>query len=448
MSQLSNKFSYFLEEKLIPAAGRFATLRHIQALRDGLSLAMPFMIIGSLFLLLSSLPVPGYNELMSSLFGEGWAERMTYPVGATFDLMAIFGCIGLSYRLAESYKLDPLACAATALAAFMLVTPYEITTATESVRGIPLNFTNSRGLFVAMIVGILSVEIYRWVVEKGIAIRMPEGVPPAVSRSFSSLLPALFVITILWLLRMLLEFTSFEHIHNVVDQLLSTPLKSVAGTYLGMIAMLILINLLWVCGLHGPAIVMAVTEPVFLMLNDMNRLAFQAGDPLPNSITQSFLNIFVSLGGSGSTLTLTFMLAFLARSKQLKQLGRMSVVPGIFNINEPIIFGLPVIFNPVMIIPFILAPVAVASIGYWAMELELVTRLSGVFIPWTIPVGISGFLASGGSLLFALVQLLALCVSGLIYYPFFKAYDRQKCKEERSMEQEVSSAQSPQEAMA
>ncbi|MGG2918284.1 PTS cellobiose transporter subunit IIC [Brevibacillus parabrevis] len=434
-------FNSFLEARVMPVAGRIAEQKHLQAIRDGIILTMPLLIIGSLFLIIGFIPIPGYNEFMVGLFGDLWRTKLLYPVNATFDIMALIVSFGVAYRLAEKYKVDPLSAGAISVAAFLLATPYktmftpEGATAAQEVGGvIPVALMGSQGLFVAMLLAVLSTEIYRKIIQKKIVLSMPDGVPPAVSRSFVALIPASAVLLVVWLLRILIENTSFESIHNIVKDLLVGPLSALGSSLIGAIVCVLLVHLLWALGLHGAAIVGGIMSPIWLTLMDQNRAAFQA-DPngdLPNIITTQFFDLWVYAGGSGATLALVVLMLFRARSEQMKNISRLSIGPGLFNINEPVTFGMPIVMNPILIIPFILAPVVLVIVSYVAMSLGWVAKPSGVAVPWTTPVIISGYLASGGKISGSVLQLVNFVIALVIYYPFFRLWDKQKVSEEQA----------------
>ncbi|HWO74794.1 MAG TPA: PTS cellobiose transporter subunit IIC [Bacillus sp. (in: firmicutes)] len=435
-----NRFISFLDKYVMPAAGRIAEQRHLQAIRDGLILAMPLLIIGSLFLILGFVPIEGYDEFMANTFGDAWREKLLYPVGATFDIMALIVSFGVAYRLAEKYNVDALSAGAISLSSFLLVTPYKVPFlaegATEAVMvggAIPVTLMGSQGLFVAMIMAVLGTEIYRYVIQRNIVIKLPDGVPPAVAKSFVALIPGFIVVAVMWILRLLIELTSFESVHNIVSDILSAPLSALGSSLLGAMVAVLFIQLLWSCGLHGAAIVGGVMGPIWLSLMDENRLAYQNNPDgeLPNVITQQFFDLWIYIGGSGATLGLVIMMLLFARSQQMKSLGRLSIGPGIFNINEPITFGMPIVMNPLLIIPFILAPLAIVLISYFAMATGLAAKPSGVSVPWTTPVLFSGYLATGGKISGAILQLVNFLVAMAIYYPFFRIWDRQKLKEEQ-----------------
>jgi PTS system cellobiose-specific IIC component len=434
-------FIAFLENRIMPAAGRVAEQKHLQAVRDGLILAMPLLIIGSLFLIIGFIPIPGYDNFMADVFGENWRTKLLYPVNATFDIMALIVSFGVAYRLAEKYKVDPLSAGAVSLASFLLVTPnfvmFTPQGAAEAVQvggALPMALLGSKGLFVAMIFALISTEIYRKIIQKKIVIILPEGVPPAVARSFVALIPAFIVIAVCWLIRLLIELTPFESVHSIVSTILAIPLSKLGGTLFGALIAVLLIQLLWSTGLHGAAIVGGVMGPIWLSLMDQNRIAFQANPngELPNVITQQFFDLWIYAGGSGATLALVFLMLFLSKSQQMRSLGRLSIGPGIFNINEPVTFGMPIVMNPLLIIPFILAPLALVFVSYIAMATGLVAKPSGVAVPWTTPLFISGFLATGGKISGTVLQIVNFFVSLAIYYPFFRMWDNQKFAEEKN----------------
>lgn len=364
----------FLEKYVMPVAGKVAEQRHLQAIRDGIILTMPFLIIGSFFLIISALPIPGYNEFMAGLFGENWQRALGYPVSATFNIMALIAVFGIAYRLGEYYKVDALASGALSLVTFLLATPFQVAYIIPSTKesvlvegAIPAALMGSQGLFVAMIIALISTELYRFIVQKKIIIKMPETVPPAVTRSFAALVPGFIVVTVIWILRLIIENTSFGSIHNIVGQILQEPLSVLGASLWGAIIAVILVHVLWSCGIHGATIVGGVMSPVWLSLMDQNRVAFQAGQDVPNTITAQFFDLWIYMGGSGATLALVVGMLLFARSQQLKSLGRLSIAPGIFNINEMVTFGMPIVMNPLLLIPFILVPVVLTIVSYFAM---------------------------------------------------------------------------------
>lgn len=372
---LFDKFNVFLEEKFMPVAAKLGNQKHIQAIRDGLILSMPLTIAGSIFLILAFLPISGYYEFMAGLFGDAWMGKVLYPVRATFDIMAIFGCIGVSYRLAEKNKVDCLSSVALALMTFMILTPFKVSFMNSTVEAIPLMYTGSAGLFGAIISSIISVEIYTWFIRKNIVIKMPENVPPAVAKSFVALIPTLALMIGTLIVRLILENTSLQNIHELLKVILTTPLKTLVGSWWGLAIIIAIIQLFWIAGLHGSTIILGMIGPVLGLLGDQNRLAYEVGAEIPNVIGGPFFDLFISLGGGGGTFALAFLLAFVSKSRQLKEIGKISVGAACFNINEPIIFGLPIVMNPYLIIPFFITPILTGLIGYFSIAIGILPKL-------------------------------------------------------------------------
>lgn len=431
-----NKFNSFLESKVMPVAAKIAGQRHLQALRDGLILSMPFLIIGSLFLIIRWLPWFGDPDRPYMITSSFLQNILNIPYEATFNTMALIAAFGIAYRLAESYKVDALSAGSISVVTFLLVTPFQTVftladKSTVNVTGvIPTAFTGSAGLFVAIIIALVSTEIYRSIIQKDITIKMPAGVPPSVAKSFVALIPAFVIILFFWLVRIGIQQTSFENIHNVVKDLLQQPLSSLSGTLIGTLVVIFFYNLLWTTGLHGATIVGGVMAPIWLAATAENAAATAAGKEVPNIFTNQFIEIFINMGGSGATLALVVGMVLFAKSKQLKQLGRLGIAPGIFGINEPIIFGMPIVMNPVMIIPFILTPLAIVISTYVGMEFFGVAKPNGAVPPWTTPILISGFLATG-KISGVIMQVVNFAIAFVIYLPFMKTFDNTLYKQEQ-----------------
>lgn len=424
-----NKFLNFLEKYFMPVAGKMAAQRHLQALRDGIILTMPLIIIGSIFLILGFIPINGYNEFMAGIFGDQWLAKLMYANDATFGMMGLLASFGIAYRLAEKYEgVDAVSAGMVSLAAFLLATPFKD-------GGIPTTYMGSGGLFVAIVIAMISTEIYRFIVKKNIVIKMPDSVPPAVAKSFTALIPGLIVILTIWVLRLGIEMTHFENFHEVVKILLAKPLGAIGGSLIGSIVIMGLVSLLWSAGLHGMNIVGPVMNPIWLSNTGENMAAFKAGKEIPNIFTAEFFQTFVNLGGSGGTFMLVVAMLLFAKSQQMKQLGKLSMGPGIFMINEPIVFGTPIVMNPLLIIPFFLAPIANVIINYYGMDLGLVAKPAGISVPWTTPPIIGGYLATGGHVSGAVINAITLAVDFFIYLPFFIMWDKMKKKEEDALEQ-------------
>ncbi|HLR92726.1 MAG TPA: PTS sugar transporter subunit IIC [Atopostipes sp.] len=409
----------FLEEKMQPIMYTLNNNRYLKAIQAGFFGAMPVMVIGSIFLLFSNFPVPGYPELMASIFGENWAVFFTTPFRVSMNILSIFIFLGVVKSLADYYKVDSLGAQVLALVGFLILTPTIAND--EGVLGISMTHLGSGGLFLAILTAVIAVEIYRWVIQRGWTIEMPDSVPAAVSRSFTSLIPGVFIFITFTVIHLLFSFTQFETAYNFIYQILQAPLNNIGGSLWGVSLAIFAEHFLWAFGIHGSSVVSAAVGPVFLSLTAENAEAFAAGATPPNIVTQQFLAIFVNIGGSGSTIGLVLLCLLFARSRQMKLLGQLSIGPGIFMINEPIIFGIPMVLNPVMMIPLILVPLIMGVVTYFVMAIGLVPLTNGANIPWTTPPIIGGFLLSGWQ--GAVYQVFQIFLSMALYYPFFRIED-------------------------
>ncbi len=345
----------WIERYVMPVALRIAGQKHVLSVRDGIILNMPFMLIGSFFLIFAYLPIPGYADMMSGLFGEVWRDKMLYPVKATYDIMALISSFGIAYRLAEKYRtLDPLSAGAMSLVAFMMTIPQNtlftpVHGAAEVIKGvIPVSMVGSQGLFVAIVISLLSTEIYRLVASRNLVIRMPDGVPPAVAKSFLALIPGFCVLAVVLALRLAVEASPFGDINSMIATLIGIPMHHVGGTLPGMIISVILIGILWTLGLHGDAIVLVFIQPVWLSNMSENLTAFQNGQPIPHIITQQFYDLWIAPGGTGALLGLVIFMLLRSRSQQMKQLGKIAAPGALFNISEPMVFGITAGDEPVL----------------------------------------------------------------------------------------------------
>ena len=435
-----NKVQDFLEKKLLPFAVKLAGQRHLAAIRDGFISFMPFLIIGSIFIIIQDFPAPGWQELQTKLFGPGFNQFIILPKRVTYDIMSIYIVAAVAYKLAQSYKIDAFSASLLGIASFILVTP--ITTTIEidnTVHTVEKVITvggwyGTQGLLVALLVAIISTEIFNYFIKKGIIIRMPEGVPPAVSRAFSALIPGFAVIVFMLLVRLAFLQTPYGYIHDFIYKIVAAPMTAlVANNLLGAVGTVFAISLLWCIGLNGGAIVNGILRPFWVPLQEANLAAIEQGLPVPNIITEQFFDM-IWIGGAGATLPVVFLLILRAKSKQYKELGKLSLAPGLFNINEPIMFGLPVVLNPIMMIPLILGPVTITIVNYLAMAANIVARPTGVILPWTTPPIIQGFLITG-HWTGAVLQLVDILIVGAIWWPFIAMADKQRYEEEQAQGQ-------------
>lgn len=305
---------------------------------------------------------------------------------------------------------------------------------------LPMGQIGSQGLFVAILIALLSTEIYRFISNRNLVIRMPEGVPPAVAKSFLALVPGFCVLAVVLALRLLVEATPFGDINTMITDLVGIPMSHIGGSLPGMIVSVILIGILWTLGLHGDTIVLVFIRPVWLTNMSENLAAFQNGLPIPHIITQQFYDLWIAPGGTGALLGLVIFMLIRSRSVQMKQLGKIAAPGSLFNISEPMVFGIPLVMNPYLVVPFILTPVVLVIVSYTAMATGLVAPPAGIALPFTTPIIVSGYLATGGHVSGSILQIVNLAISLVMYYPFFRVWDNLQFREEQQANQATVSA--------
>ncbi|MDU3412574.1 PTS cellobiose transporter subunit IIC [Clostridium sp.] len=417
-----------LESIFMPLAEKIGKNKYLISIRDGFLLTTPLLIIGSFFLLIANFPINNWTEFWARFFGENWTAYMAKPTSATFDIMAILAVVGIAYSFSRELNVDKLSGAAVAVVSWFILMPYKVTDGSVTLNGIPLDWVGSKGIFIGIITAFVSVHIYAWVIKKGWIIKMPKGVPPAVTQSFAALVPSAVVLGVFFLVNSLLALTPYDNAFNFIFKFLQQPLLVLGNTLGAVLVAMGFQHFFWFFGINGGSIVGSIMQPILTPLSIENLSAFQAGNPLPNVINQQFYDLFTTFGGAGSTLSMLIAMIIVCRSQRIKNLSKISVVPALFGINEPVIFGLPVVLNPTILIPFLLTPLINILMSYFSMVSGLVPFTSGVSMPWTTPVIISGFLTTGWR--GALLQLILVILGVFIYMPFVKMMDKQYKKEE------------------
>ncbi|MGX7030100.1 PTS sugar transporter subunit IIC [Vagococcus zengguangii] len=428
-----DKFTAFIETNLAGPMAKLANQRHLRAIRDGIIATLPLIIIGSFFLIVAFPPLP--ESWGITQFLQENAATILLPYRMTMYIMSLYATFGIGASLSKTYGLDVISGGILATIAFLLTfVPVNIPAEAADAAGavgfvLPMANLGGGGMFVAIITSIIAVEIYRIMDKSKFKITMPEQVPPSVARSFESLTPTLVVILGMATITYFLGFDWHTAIAKVV-----TPLVSAADSLPSVLLLIFLITFFWVFGIHGVSIIGSVARPLWLQLLDGNTAAQAAGETLPNIAAEPFFQWFIWIGGSGCTIGLAILLAFVAKSKYGSKLGKAVIMPSIFNINEPVIFGVPIVLNPVLMIPFMITPMICATIAWFVTKAGLVNPVT-VTAPWTLPGPIGAFLATGGDWRAAVLNIVLIIVSVICYYPFVKIYDRNELAKENGTAQ-------------
>ena len=438
-----NKLFEFLEKYLMGPMGKVSTWRPVRAIVAAGMASIPFTIVGSAFLVLSVIPQAFNLQFIVDLWANSFDKIQALYLLAykcTMGILSLYFAIVIGYEYTKIYveeeglNLNPLNGGLLAVFAYFLTIPEltyskgmisavtgKTTIGGWTVGGDSLTRLSTSGMFTAILMSILAVQLYRLCVKKNWVIKMPEAVPEGVARSFTALIPG-FVIAFAVLVINGIFILFGTDIYKVI----AIPfafVSHITNTWLGIVVIYLLVHALWIVGIHGANIVMGLVNPILLANMAQNvdgKFIAYAGE---------FTNSYVTIGGSGATLLLCFYIAFRAKSDQLRMLGKASMGPAIFNINEPLIFGLPIVYNPMLTIPFILAPIVSASIGYWSVQLGLAGKAIAQ-TPWPTPIGIGAYVGSGGNIGAFVIALICALAAFVIWYPFIKMYDTKLYKEE------------------
>lgn len=421
----------WIENHLMEPLGKIAQNRYLQAIRDAFVIfALPVIITGALFLIIANPPTSldwGIIDAWANAI-EPIQHQILFPFNLTFGIMALTVAFGIGYSLAQRYDgMDAVMSGILSMLAFFM-TAFPMTDITQVPFGEILNYLGGQGLFVAIILGILTTEAFRFLTNKGLTFEMPAGVPPYVMRTFRALIPFMLILPAVWALAWIVWANFGVTLPQLVLDAFS-PLVAASNSYWAAIAMIILMLLLWSMGIHGMNVVSSVAYPFWMTQMAENAEAVKAGVEATGIVTEPFYHMFAHLGGSGATIGLAIFLLF-ARSTMLKQVGKTAIVPSLFNINEPLLFGVPIVLNPLLVIPFILGPAVIVTINYFVFAAGLIPPVI-IQPPFTVPIFFGGFIATGGSVAAGLLQIIDAIIAAIIYYPFFKKYDNQLYAQEQ-----------------
>ena len=423
-----------LEKIMGSSAEKLGNNKVLIAIRDGFLVSTPLIIVASIFLVIANFPIPGYVDFLAQFFGQGWPSKMDAIIDSTFSVLGLLGAVGIGYAYARQLESDPIAGGAVALVCFLIITPkvhsdFVNAANGKAFNGFALAHLGSAGMFLAMLTAIISVKIFVTIKNKGWVIKMPDGVPPAVTQSFAALIPSAFAMFFFFVVYLVFSATDYQYAHNFIYKILQAPLMGFGQSWIFEPIYQFLSTLFWFFGINGPAVTNTVFNPIHLALTAENLEAFKQGATLPNIFTGPFGDFFGNFGGGGSTLSLVFLMVFFGKSERMKKLGRLAIIPGIFGINEMIIFGLPVVLNPLIVIPFIFTPLVNTILSTIATLIGLIPYTTGAALPWTTPFFFSGWLATG-SIVAGLFQIVLIIIGMCIYYPFFRVIDKQYLHEE------------------
>lgn len=358
--------------------------------------------------------------------------------GATFNISAMIAVIGISYTYVKLEGQEPLSGAMIALSTFLLFMPSSITTESGEVVGGIINktWTAGQGMIGAIIMGLVVPAIYCWFLKNKIRIKMPAGVPEGVANSFSALLPAMAIITGATIIHGICTLGFHTTLMEAIYRVIQTPLQGMTDSLGGALLMCFAGPFLWIFGVHGSTVVGGIMSGLLQANSLANQAILDSGLELTvanggHIVTQQFYDQYINVTGAGITIGLVIYLVLFAKSKQLKTLGKVEAVPALFGINEPILFGIPIVMNPMIAVPFVAMPLISCVIQYFALYFGICPLYGATQVPWTCPPIISGFLVGGWRS--ALLQVVIFIISFFVYLPFIRRIDKMNLAQEQQM---------------
>lgn len=430
----------WFNEKVMPGMMKFVNTKPMTAIKNGMLVSLPFIMVGSIFLLLSSFPIQAVADWMDK---TGLTPYWTQAYNASFGVMAIFAVVGISYSWVKAAGYEPLPAGMTALVSFLLImhptsavmngtkTVVSANQAPTLLGGfIDRTWLGGQGMIAAIIVGLLTGWVYTWFLKHNITIKLPDSVPPAVAQSFIALIPAFVIVIGFLLVYIFFDATMHETATQWIYRTIQIPLQGITDSAGGVFLVGILIPFIWFFGVHGSTIIGSIMGPLLQANALQNATIFKAHHVVTGAMgghifIQSLLDQFGTVTGAGMTIGVAVYLLFFAKSAQLKGIGKLAIVPAFFNINEPILFGLPIVLNP-----FMLMPTLSMLSTYFLIKVGILPYLNGVLIPWTTPPIISGFLVGGWKVM--IWQAIILVISFFVYLPFVRKQDQMLYKQEQA----------------
>ncbi len=421
MNKLMEKFDNFV----MPLAEKMQSIHFLMALSESMQSMLPVTVVGAFACLLAFIDIGGYqawlaeHAIVMQFFMT--IQSLTLSIYSVYVLLVF--PFGYAKRLGIK---EPLTCIPLAFVCFMLLTPVNMYS------DIPMAWLGHSGLFSAMIVTFVTVRMLKWFLDRNITIKMPAGVPHMVEAAFQVLIPFCVIIPLFGIIGFYFQTTSFGSFHNVIYTLIQAPLKSVGLSLPVYILYQILMTLFMFCGIHGSSAVAWMT-PIMTAATQENLAAYSAGLELPNIIAGAFENCIL-IGGIGATMGGCIVMFLFAKSRRYKQVSRVAIIPQIFNIGEPFLFGVPVMLNPILFFPYMGGVLINTVIVYTLVATGVVARFTGVTIPWTLQGILGGLLGCSVPWQGFLLQIGILILDMVIWYPFIKIIDNKERASEEKLE--------------
>lgn len=417
------------QEKMLQFMQMIGQNKYLQSIMRGMMLVLPATIMSSVATLLKVFPVDSYQKFLAE---HDLVRFFDIPINFTNNFLAVIVSFAVAYTFAKTFKVDGFIPGLISMISFFILTPYTLGDMGPlgQAFSIPNQWLGAMGLFTGILVAIVSTRIFVAITQKGLIIKMPDGVPEFISKSFSSLIPGIIILTMFTVISAVITVNGLGSIHEIIYGVIQAPLTSLGSGIGSVILISVITQALWFFGLHGHAITLGIVAPIWFAMDAQQLAAFSAGIDAPNITGFAFFMTYTA----GDLLPLAIMLAFFAKSIRFKTLGKISLAPAVFTIGEPMAYGVPLVMNFALAIPYILLNAVMLGIAYYLTVVGILPRVAGVMTPAGMPVIISGFMQ--GSWKIAAFQFVSLFIRFGGWYFFFKVADMVAVREEKAEEQQ------------
>lgn len=411
-------------EKLSVIADKMGSNKYLQGISQGVMTALPFIIVGAFASLFSGLPIAFWQNFIQS---TGIASCLSMIVAATTNMLGVIITYTATRSFAEKFDVDSKIIGFLGVMFYMALLP--ATVMENGTAYLSYDYLGTKGMLLGLILAVVTVKFFKFIVDKNITIKMPEGTPPFVSNSFVALIPAFAIALLAIIIRLFFALTPFGNAFDLIYTVLQVPLNALIGENIWSIVIIMIIaNLVFSFGIHS-GFITGMIAPILFGLDGMNQALYAAGQPVPNVIGMAF-NYITTVAVFYPALAVA-VLAF-SKSQQMKTVGKISIAPSFFGISEPMVFGLPIVFNPVMMIPWIVCPAVNMLVAYFLQSTGIVAKCIGVTV-FNIPMVFTGIM--NGSISIAIMEICLFILDVLICMPFVKVNDTKHLKEEQEAAQ-------------
>ncbi|WP_238902963.1 PTS transporter subunit EIIC [Clostridium sp. YIM B02506] len=407
-----------ISKKIAPVLNKVQKSKLANGITGGMMIALPVTLFGSFASLFQNLPIPAWKAFLAS---SGIAGLLNTGILFTTNFLAVVFVLTIAGSYAKQYKEDSIIASLLSAVCFFIITPTAVNKVNEvNVTSIPVEWLGAKGIFSAIIISIVATRLYVYIKQAGWTIKMPSSVPPVVSSSFSSLIPGLLVIALFLAVAGGFAATPFKTMHGFIYSFVQTPLQGVGGNIISIIILWTFSQILWWFGIHGTLVIYSVVLPIFTAMDAAQLAAYAAGEPLPYITGRAFISTYTM---SASAIGFALLMLFFAKSKQYKTLGKLSAVPSLFGISEPLVFGTPMVFNVRFAVPFLFMNAISLTIAYSLTAIGLVPRVAGMTPMSGMPIIFTGLME--GSWKIAVLQVVLVLLQMVVWYPFFKKADKE-----------------------